>query len=114
MADQKPMSKARKNLLGMLVYLTSDVYNGFICNWGPNGIPYASGRSFLYPCRFRPKPGEEKLAKKAFVSPAETPDELLMTGHFKFGANEMPVYINMNIVLEYLEKNYGLVIPEDE
>ena len=37
-----------------------------------------------------------------------------MTGHFKFGANQMPVYINMNENLRHLEKNYGLVIDKED
>ena len=34
-SDNVPMSNARKKLLSEMVKITGQVYNGFICNWGP-------------------------------------------------------------------------------
>lgn len=113
-ADNTPMSKERKELLAKLAHITAEVYNGFICNWGPNGVPYADGRHFNYPCRFTAEKGKEVDAINASYLPGEASDEMLMTGHLKFGANHMPIYINMNEILCYLEKNYGLVVDKKD
>jgi len=33
-----------------------------------------------------------------------------MSGHFVFGANQLPIFVNLSRVLKYLETHYGLRI----
>ena len=46
---------------------------------------------------------------------SDDPDEkVLMSGYYAFGANQMPIFINLNLVLSHLEKHHGLVIEDQE
>lgn len=37
---------------------------------------------------------------------------VIMNGVYKFGASQIPVYQNLNDLLEYLETHYGLQVPK--
>ncbi len=106
------MNTKRKKLLIELEGIMSNGYNDFIENYGPGGVYEGSGRSFSYPATFRDEDGE--LHKRMMVLPKFTSEQVLMSGFYQLGANQMPVYWNLNMVLQHLEKRYGLVLDMDE
>ena len=46
------------------------------------------------------------------IDEAKTDVDVFTTGHFAFGANELPIIWNLNEILSYLEKHHGLVIDK--
>ena len=137
MAENRSMSQKRMELLSKLAEITSECYNANIQNYGPGGIWENEGRSFGYPIRFDieiPPDIEASLRKiysnsdeqtklrlkKALkresftesVADAKKNVDVFVTGHFAFGANELPIIYNLDKVLRYLEKHHGLEIDE--
>ena len=47
--------------------------------------------------------------KTKYPKLGDDPDEkVLMTAYYAFGANQMPIFRNMNKLLEYLESHHDL------
>lgn len=108
--EEQEISPERLALLRKLEHLMSWCCNDFIQNYGPGGSYEGSGRIFDYPARFN-KNGEE--LKVGWLDDEDFQNEkIIMSGVYKFGANQMPVYRNLNDVLKYLETNFGLKIPK--
>ncbi|HET6383604.1 MAG TPA: ankyrin repeat domain-containing protein, partial [Armatimonadota bacterium] len=107
-----PMSQSRKRLLRRLEAIMGECYNGNIQNYGHGGIWEGEGRWFDYPTTFV---WHNATSHKDDLLWKENPDDdVLMSGSYRFGANLLPVYRNLESVLQYLEEHYGLVIDEDD
>lgn len=105
-----PISKSRRQLLVQLESIVgNECYNGNIQNYGPGGIRKSDGRSFRYPITFREaNAAKVKISTKAI--PHTVSSEMLHSGYYAFGANQLDVMIGLERILQYLEKHYGLVI----
>jgi hypothetical protein len=113
MADKKTkgISKERRKLLVELEYLIgSKCYNGNIQNYFSWGDYEGEGREFRYPVTFRNQTNQK--TKKRFVD-EEISDEMLATGYYAFGANELHIFQGLAKVLEILEERYNLKIETE-
>jgi len=96
---------------GILVELERIVgnqcYNGNIQNYGPGGVWEGEGRSFRYPLTFLVDGKKTK-----HLSPIKTPPDVLLTGYYAFGANQLHVVRALDKVLVCLETKYGLKLVD--
>lgn len=114
------LSRHRKELLRILEAKIGECYNPHSTtmtarDWG-SYYEMEKGRRFNYPVTYLDMKGD-KTKNPIFADPKfyEDADErVLMTAYYAFGANQLPVFWNLNKILEYLEKEYGLVIDEAE
>lgn len=92
----------------MEAIIGQECYNGNIQNYSSWGEWDGEGRSFRYPVTFFRKGGEEK--RKSTTADLEH-DELI-TGHYKFGANELSIYRALMKIVDMLETEYDFVKPK--
>ena len=105
-------STKRKNLLLELENIVgNECYNGSIQNWGPNGVFLGEGREFRYPVTFKDE-NQEKIKKR--WPDFELPAEMVKTGYYAFGRNELHIVKALDRVLSHLEENYGLNLNKRE
>jgi len=110
----KPISNARRKLLvRMESILGNACYNANIQNYGPGGVREAEGRSFRYPVTIRSQDGSTSKVRD-FAIPASVHNEVLLSGYYAFGANQLDVMAALDKILKHLEQNYGLVIPDQQ
>lgn len=83
----------------------NECYNGNIQNWGPGGTFYGAGREFRYPITFI---GDDQNAIKRRGSYDDLPAETQITGHYKFGSNQLQIIAALDQVVARLEEKYGL------
>lgn len=95
-------------LLSMEKIIGAETYNGSIQNYGPGGEWYGEGRGFRYPVTFI---DNKEIKKTRHVSEDILP-EVLITGHYVFGGNDLNIYRALLKVLEMLERDYGLKLPK--
>lgn len=95
----------RELLERMEKIIGSECYNGHIQNYGPGGVWEGEGRSFRYPVRFVRHDEREGFAHRKSLEAEE-----LVTGYYKFGANELSIYRALVHVVDMLEAEYGLKI----
>lgn len=88
--------------------LGSECYNANIQNYSAWGVWEGEGRSFRYPVTYLRTGGEEKRRSRTEDLAAEE----LITGHYRFGANELGVMRALVRVIEMLKDEYGLVLPD--
>jgi hypothetical protein len=102
------MNEKRKRLLIELERIVgNELYNANIQNWGPGGVFEGEGRSFRYPVILRDKDGKPS---KTWNIDAALPAGEVITGMYKFGANELGIMRALDQVISHLERNYGLDI----
>ena len=100
------MNAQRKQLLIELEdIIGNEFYNANIQNWGPGGVFEGEGRALRYPVIFRDKDG--KSIKTKHVDTA-LPSETIITGIYKFGANELSIMRALDLMLSHLERRHGL------
>ena len=103
------MDEARKRLLIELEDIVGHAfYNPNIQNRGPGGLLESEGRSIRYPISFLDKNRDSFKARH--VDP--TLPEVVITGCYKVGANELGIMRGLNRVVTHLERNYGLVLGD--
>ncbi|MGR9223735.1 hypothetical protein [Rhizobium leguminosarum] len=95
-------------LLDMEGIIGDECYNANIQNYRPGGIWEGEGRSFRYPVKF--DKGDESL-KRRYVA-ADIDPEVLMTGRYQFGSNELGIFRALVKVVEMLERDYGIRITD--
>ena len=104
------LTTERRNLLvRMESILGNECYNGNIQNYGPGGAREADGRSFRYPVMLRDAEGSKTKVRDQFI-PATATDDMVRSGYYAFGANQLDVMAAVEKILQYLEKNHGLVV----
>ena len=94
----------RDLLVRMERILGSECYNDNIQNYSSWGVWEGEGRSFRYPVTFVRAGKPEKRRQKTDDLAAEE----LLTGHYKFGANDVSVYRALMKIVDMLEKDYDL------
>lgn len=86
-----------------------ECYNASMQNYGPGGVREADGRSFRYPIVLRSTDGTKTKIRDARL-PASVTDEMLRSGCYQFGANQLDIMAALESILQYLEKGHGLVL----
>lgn len=84
----------------------SECYNGNIQNYSSWGAWEGEGRSFRYPVTYIYN-GQEQKHKNLTVI---LKPEVLITGYYKFGANELNIYRALVRIVDMLRSEYGLKI----
>ncbi|WP_282154363.1 hypothetical protein [Ruegeria atlantica] len=103
----RKLTKKRAKLLAELTELVGGYcYNGNIQNYGPGGMYEGEGRSFQYSLTVTDQNGNKRKFKYPTNAPI-SPEELI-SGHFKFGANQLNIVYAMDRVLAKLESDHGL------
>ena len=95
-------------LIKMEQIIGNECYNGKIQNYGPGGVWLGEGRSFRYPVTFLD--GEDTM--KRHTVPGDITPEVLMTGRYKFGSNELSVFRALVKIVEMIESDYGIRLAD--
>ncbi|MBC2660649.1 hypothetical protein H7F50_02715 [Novosphingobium flavum] len=98
----------RELLVRMEGIIGKECYNGNIQNYSSWGEWEGEGRSFRYPVTFIQNGAEVKRR----TSYSDLAHEELVTGYYKFGANELSIYRALMQIIDMLETEYGFVRPE--
>ena len=93
-------------LVKMEALIGRECYNANIQNYSAWGEWDGEGRSFRYPITFYAD-GEER---KGWRVSADIKPEHLITGYYKFGANELNIFRALKKVIEMLQREYGLTV----
>jgi hypothetical protein len=97
----------RNVILRIESIIGNECCSGNIQNYGPFGEWQGEGRSFRYPVTFI-RAGKEDKRHGRFNELAE---EELLTGRYKFGANELSIFRALVKIVKMLEDEYGRKIP---
>lgn len=97
----------RDLLVRMEGIIGQECYNGNIQNYSSWGEWEGEGRSFRYPVTFIRNGTEEKRRASA----SDLAHEELVTGYYKFGANELSIYRALMRIIDMLEADYELEMP---
>ncbi|MES2001890.1 MAG: hypothetical protein V4444_06230 [Pseudomonadota bacterium] len=97
----------RDLLVRMEAIIGDECYNDNIQNYGSWGVWEGEGRSFRYPVTVL-RNGEPEKRRSRFD---DLQPEELVTGHYKFGANELSIFRALVKVIDMLEAEYGLIVP---
>ena len=95
-------------LIKMERIVGSECYNGRIQNYGPGGVWEGEGRSFRYPVKFLD--GDD--ARKHWTVPADIAPEVLVTGRYQFGSNELSIFRALAKIIEMIEQDYGVRLAQ--
>lgn len=97
----------RDLLIRMESIIGDECYNDNIQNYSSWGVWEGEGRSFRYPVTvLRNGETEKRRARFDDLQPEE-----LVTGHYRFGANELSIYRALVKIIDMLEADYGLKVP---
>jgi hypothetical protein len=103
------LTKNRAKLLTELAEMIGGYcYNGNIQNYGSHGMYEGEGRSFQYGLTIVDRDGEKTKFK--YPTAAEISPDTLISGHFKFGANQLNIINALDRVLRKLEDEHGLKV----
>ncbi|MBW6453783.1 MAG: hypothetical protein K0A92_08400 [Methyloprofundus sp.] len=98
----KKLSKERRALLvRMESILGNECYNANIQNYGPGGAREAAGRNFRYPVMLRDAEGSKSKVRESPI-PATATDDMVRSGYYAFGANQLDVMAAKEKVLQYI------------
>jgi hypothetical protein len=108
-ATRAKIEPIRELLIRMEQIIGSECYNAHIQNYGPGGTRQGDGRRFRYPAKYI----KDGKVTDGGTRPKDMPAEVLITGHYRFGANRLGIHSALLKVIEMLEADYGLKIPRD-
>ena len=97
----------RDLLVRMESIIGDECYNDNIQNYSSWGVWEGEGRSFRYPVTVL-RNGETEKRRSRFD---DLQPEELVTGHYRFGANELSIYRALAKIIDMLEADYGLKVP---
>lgn len=95
-------------LIKMEQIIGSECYNSKIQNYGPGGVWQGEGRSFRYPVKFLD--GDDTM--KRWTVPGDIAPEVLMTGRYQFGSNELSIFRALVKIVEMIESDYGIRLAD--
>lgn len=108
----KRLSNVRRQLLVQMESIVGgECYNGNIQNHGLGGVREAAGRSFRYPVMLRAADGSKTKIRSTCI-PQTATDEMVKSAYYAFGANQLDVMSALEKILQHLERNHGLILPE--
>lgn len=106
----KPLSKNRRKLLVQMEgIIGGECYNSNIQNYGPGGVRESAGRGFRYPVMLRASDGSKTKIRDTTI-PQSATDEMVRSGYYAFGANQLDVMAGLERILQFLEKHHGLIV----
>ena len=91
----------------MEAIIGEECYNDNIQNYSAWGVWEGEGRSFRYPVTVL-RNGETEKRRSRFD---DLQAEELITGHYRFGANELSIHRALVKIIDMLEADYGLKVP---
>lgn len=94
-------------LIKMEQIIGNECYNSKIQNYGPGGVWEGEGRSFRYPVKFLD--GDEVVKRWSVY---DIPPEVLITGHYQFGSNELSIFRALAKVVDMIEQDYGVRLAD--
>lgn len=94
-------------LVKMEQIIGNECYNSKIQNYGPGGVWQGEGRSFRYPVKFLD--GDEVVKRWSVY---DIPPEVLITGRYQFGSNELSIFRALAKVVEMIEREYGVRLAD--
>lgn len=97
----------RELLIRMESIIGDECYNDNIQNYNSWGVWEGEGRSFRYPVTVLRHGAAEKRRARFDDLQAEE----LVTGHYRFGANELSIFRALVKIIDMLEAEHGLKIP---
>lgn len=97
----------RDMLIRMEAIIGEECYNDNIQNYSAWGVWEGEGRSFRYPVTVL-RNGETEKRRSRFD---DLQAEELITGHYRFGANELSIHRALVKIIDMLEADYGLKVP---
>lgn len=97
-------------LIRMESIIGNECYNQNIQNYGPGGIWEGEGRAFRYPVTFIVENEDDK--RRSVSSVIDT--EVLMTGRYKFGSNELNIFRALEKVVKMLQTEYNFQLEHGE
>ena len=107
---REKITPIRELLVRMEAIIGDECYNDNIQNYGSWGVWEGEGRSFRYPVTVL-RDGQSEKRRSRFD---DLLAEELVTGHYKFGANELSIYRALVKVIDMLEAEYGLKLPRSK
>lgn len=105
---EKKIEPIKELLIKMESIIGNECYNQSMQNYGPGGIWEGEGRSFRYPVTLIV---DDKDTKRWNIS-SDVNAEILMTGRYKFGANELNIFRALGKVVEMLQTEYELQVEQ--
>lgn len=105
---RRKVEPIRELLFRMEAIIGDECYNGNIQNYSSWGEWEGEGRSFRYPVTFIRNGSEEKRRGRV----ADLEHEELVTGYYKFGANELSIYRALIRIIDMLEKDFDFRRPD--
>ncbi|TSP14031.1 hypothetical protein [Cupriavidus campinensis] len=105
-ATRQEIDPIKALLIELEEIVGSECYNGNIQNYASWGELDSVGRQFRYPVTFY---NGNRKTKEWSVSEG-MPSENLITGHYKFGSNELNIYRALAKVVSHLRSKYGLKV----
>ncbi|MCA6271631.1 MAG: hypothetical protein IM662_02630 [Phenylobacterium sp.] len=106
-ATRAKIEPVRELLIRMEEIIAKEGYNPYTRNYGPGGVRQGDGREQRYSAMYV-KDGE---VLGAGTRPKDMPAEVLITGHYRFGANRLAINSALLKIIDMLEADYGLKIP---
>ena len=103
---RKRIDPIKQLLISMERIIGGECCNANIQNYGPYGEYVGEGRSFSYPVTFSKKKADDKV----WTVSSDIEAEVLMTGRYKFGANQPNIFRGLERVLDFLQKEHGLCL----
>ncbi|MBS0482872.1 MAG: hypothetical protein JSR96_12145 [Proteobacteria bacterium] len=97
----------RDLLIRMESIIGDECYNDNIQNYSSWGVWEGEGRSFRYPVTVL-RNGEPAKRRGRFE---DLQPEELVSGHYRFGANQLSIYRALVKIIDMLEADYGLNVP---
>lgn len=97
-------------LIKMERVIGGECYNGRIQNYGPGGVWEGEGRSFRYPVKFL----NQNRTEKEWTVPTNISPEVLITGHYQFGSNELNIFRALAQIIEMIEQDYGVRLADSD
>lgn len=94
-------------LIDMERIVGNECYNANIQNYGPGGVWEGEGRSFRYPVEFL---DGDKVVKRRSVT--DIAPEVLVTGRYRFGSNELGIFRALTKIVEMIERDYGVRLAD--
>lgn len=99
----------RELLIRMEEIISKEGYNPYTQNYGPGGIRQPDGRNQRYRARYI----KDGAVMSGGTRPKDISPEILLTGHYRFGANRLNINSALLKIIDMLEKEYGLKISRD-
>ena len=89
-------------LIKMENIIGNECYNGNIQNYESWGVLDSVGRTFRYPVVF----DIDDIEHKRRMVSTDLSEDVLVTGHYKFGANELAIFHALIKIVKMLEQDY--------